>query len=454
MSEAGDEPTLFVFDNFETVRSPLELYRWIDTYIRSPNKVLITTRSRDFKGDYWLMVGGMTEDEFEELVRRTASAVGVGDLLTDAYIGDLYRESDGHPYVAKVLLGEVARTGKSGNVKRVMASQDHVLEALFERTYTQLSPAAQRLFLTLCSWRSLVPVVALDAAIQRSSTERVDVESALDELRRSSLLEFSESDQGDRYVSVPLSAALFGKRKIATSSWKVAIEGDVEILQFFGPAQAPSARIGGFDVQVERLFRAVAERLQAKRAGPDGFDRYLPVLEFVSREQPHGWKLLGQLYEEQMPSDTWEEDAARAYRSYLESNPDDDQAWRALARVSERQGDYLAAIQALIGRAQLPHADFSEVSYAAWRANSWLNENRLQLDTDDKRILLRSLVDVMKARQQEASATDLSRLAWLLLNLGREAEAKVSVTAGLRIERDNLHCRKLAGRLKIQMPPG
>jgi hypothetical protein len=42
---------LFVFDNFETVRSPAELYIWIDTYVRPPDKVLITTRFRDFKGD-------------------------------------------------------------------------------------------------------------------------------------------------------------------------------------------------------------------------------------------------------------------------------------------------------------------------------------------------------------------------------------------------------------------
>lgn len=43
-------PILFAVDNFETVRSPSELFVWLDTYIRSPNKILITTRFRDFKG--------------------------------------------------------------------------------------------------------------------------------------------------------------------------------------------------------------------------------------------------------------------------------------------------------------------------------------------------------------------------------------------------------------------
>src|ERR1700688_2084847 len=37
-------PLLLAVDNFETVRSPTELFSWLDTYIRPPNKVLITTR--------------------------------------------------------------------------------------------------------------------------------------------------------------------------------------------------------------------------------------------------------------------------------------------------------------------------------------------------------------------------------------------------------------------------
>jgi hypothetical protein len=45
--EAG--PVLFVFDNFETVRSPSDLYGWLDVNIRLPNKILVTTRLRDFK---------------------------------------------------------------------------------------------------------------------------------------------------------------------------------------------------------------------------------------------------------------------------------------------------------------------------------------------------------------------------------------------------------------------
>src|SRR5262249_30668154 len=34
-------PFLYVFDNFETARNPLDLFKWLDTYIRLPNKILI-----------------------------------------------------------------------------------------------------------------------------------------------------------------------------------------------------------------------------------------------------------------------------------------------------------------------------------------------------------------------------------------------------------------------------
>ncbi|MCH7903756.1 MAG: hypothetical protein IH944_04220 [Armatimonadetes bacterium] len=51
LSNGAAGPTLFVFDNFETIENPPDVFRWIDTYIRLPNKVLITTRFRDFAGD-------------------------------------------------------------------------------------------------------------------------------------------------------------------------------------------------------------------------------------------------------------------------------------------------------------------------------------------------------------------------------------------------------------------
>ncbi len=40
MTNSEHGSILFVFDNFETVRAPIELFNWIDTYVRLPNKIL------------------------------------------------------------------------------------------------------------------------------------------------------------------------------------------------------------------------------------------------------------------------------------------------------------------------------------------------------------------------------------------------------------------------------
>jgi hypothetical protein len=50
---------------------------------------LITTRLRDFKGDYPVEVGGMTKDEFDALALQTAEALSVRQLITQGYLEEL-----------------------------------------------------------------------------------------------------------------------------------------------------------------------------------------------------------------------------------------------------------------------------------------------------------------------------------------------------------------------------
>ncbi len=65
---------LFVFDNFETLTNPEEIFEWLNTYIRNPNKILITSRiSRNFKADYPIEIRGMEEEESRELIKIFSS---------------------------------------------------------------------------------------------------------------------------------------------------------------------------------------------------------------------------------------------------------------------------------------------------------------------------------------------------------------------------------------------
>ena len=65
------------------------MFGWIENYIRVRDKVLITTRLRDFKGDYPLDVYGMTDDQAVDLIAKTASRRGITGILTADNIADL-----------------------------------------------------------------------------------------------------------------------------------------------------------------------------------------------------------------------------------------------------------------------------------------------------------------------------------------------------------------------------
>ena len=295
MTNSPDGSILFVFDNFETVRAPIELFNWIDTYVRLPNKVLITTRFREFKADYPIEVLGMTEAESEELIQVTAQTLGIVHLLTEDYKVDLYQESNGHPYVMKVLLGEVAKAGKIVRVERIVAARDDILDALFERTFSGLSPVARRVFLTMSSWRSSIPLLAIEAVLLRPTNERMDVENAVEELGRSSFIEIIKSTEDDElFVTVPLAASIFGKKKLSTYAMKSAVEADVQLLHAFGAAQQSDIN-KGVAPRIDKLYKFIAERISSSQTT---IDDSLPVLEFVARKFPRAWLLLAKLYQE------------------------------------------------------------------------------------------------------------------------------------------------------------
>lgn len=448
LKDGDGGPTLVVLDNFETVKLPAETYAWIDTYVRLPNKVLITTRTREFKGDYPVELSGMTEDEYEALVNATASRLGISELMSSRYRQELYRETEGHPYVVKILLGEVANAHRPVKVERILATKDDVLTALFERTYAGLSPAARRVFLTLCGWRSLVAQVALEAVLLRAENERFDVDGAIQELTRASLIEQHVSAGEDLlFLGVPLTAALFGKQKLAVSPMAPAIEADLELLREFGAAQPTDVR-GGVGPRIERLFGRIAERMT--RPG-ESLEKYIPMMEFLARRHPKGWLLLARLYEEgNAPG--WVEEARKAVRMYLQSAPagvDQIGAWRKLAWLCELAGDPTEEAHALVKLAELPDATFGTISSAANRLNALFSGPSGAVDVEAKRVLASRVVRLMESRLTEADATDLSRLAWLHLRLKNDEVARRYTAQGFAMQPTNIHIGNLAERLGL-----
>ena len=153
------------------------------------------------------------------LINATAATFGIENLLNEEYKREVYYESDGHPYVIKILLGEVAKARKLVKVERIVADADEILDALFERTFNSLSAAARRVFMTLCYWRSTVPELALEAVMLRPGSEKFDVAHAIEELTRSSFIDVVTSKKDkERFLTVPLAAFVFGQKKLACGS--------------------------------------------------------------------------------------------------------------------------------------------------------------------------------------------------------------------------------------------
>lgn len=450
LAEGAAGPTLFVLDNFETLASPSDVFKWLDTHVRPPNKVLITTRSRNFDGDYPIEIGGMTEEEALALIKRQSARLGIGELVTTSYAEDLTREADGHPYVIKMLLGEVAKQGRAVKPERVVAGSDQLLRALFERTYEALTPGGQRVFLLLCSWRVFVPKVALEAVLLRPGNERFDVQAALTELRRFSLVEEVEAqEEQEGFVGVPLAAAMYGRRKLEVSQFKVAVEEDRKLLMDFGAGKREDAHRGVLP-RIETLIRAVAMRAST---GPEVLTNSLPALEYLASRVPRAYLLLADLVLEIDEAGGGAIQAKKYLRNFLEtaSLQEKRDAWLRLADLCHGTEDAVGEVHALSEAALLPTVTPDEIGVLANRLNNRIRElkgRRIEeVWSVEVRALLERVIGAMEKRLAELSATDCSRLAWLCLNVGKADRARDVAKVGLRRDPSNEHCQNLINRL-------
>jgi tetratricopeptide (TPR) repeat protein len=445
MTKSTYGPMLFVFDNFETVKNPVELFAWIDTYIRHPNKILITSRtSKSFKADYPIEVSGMNTEECEVLIDKTATEFGISHLLFPKDIEKIIQESNGHPYVIRIFLGEIAKNKRVDDIKRIVAGKDDILTALFRRTYSWLSPAAKRVFLTLCSWRSVIPQIALEAVLLREENERINVDDAIEELRKSSFIEVINSEKDSEYfISVPLAASIFGKNELEVSSEKFAILADRDLLQDFGAAQQ-SDIVHGITPRISRKFHNIANRISQ---GKESLENHLPTLEYLASKYPPAWIYLANIHEENNDVHKTQE----SYREFLKSDSSDfdkQLIWQKLADSYRSQNEWFGEVNALVEMCSLSRCSLFSMSEVANVINNYYQSTLINIDTDAKQKLILKMIDLMEAKSlNEANPTDYSRLAWLYIWLNNTVKAIEVTRKGLSIDPTNEYCKKLAIRL-------
>lgn len=446
----NDERTLFVFDNFETIDDPLEVYNWLYHYIRPPNKILITSReSRDFKGDYPIEIGKMKYEECKELIDIYSNEMGIRHILTSKFIDKLIDESSGHPYIIKILLGEVAKNKKLKSIERIVAGRDDILTALFRRTFSSLSSAATRVFLTLCSWRSTIPQIAIEAVLLRPQNEnRIDVNDAIEELRKCSLIDVytSEKDHSN-FIGVPLAASIFGKEELDIYPDKLAILNDRKLLQQFGVTQENDVKQGLLP-KILIKFREISKVIDSNpQKGEQFLSENLPILEYLCRKIPIGYTYLSDLFEELGNT----EKVIESTKRFIQSDPPSTEkrnAWRKLVNIYQYQNNWIAESHALSELCLVPDTQISEISNIADRMiRKIMSQERT--DIEHKTLIFEKVAEVFESRIIESSnSTDYSRLAWLNMHLKKRDKALSFAKRGKDINNTCGYCNKLIYKIE------
>ncbi|WP_298539992.1 hypothetical protein [uncultured Aquimarina sp.] len=439
----GISPILIVFDNFETVKNPAEMFVWLDTYIRTPNKILITSRISEFKADYPITVSGMTEREFKELVVTVSDKLNISNMINDKYLENLFEESGGHPYVAKILLGVVAIEKKAGNIIRIVASQDELLTALFERTYGMLSRAAKKIFLTLASWRSTIPKIGLEAVLTKTADSSLDVESAIEELYKFSFIDvYSSKKDSSKFISLPLSAYLFGQNKLTVSTFKQQVLDDREILMMLGVGKVIDVD-EGIDLRLEKFFRSVATKVTTKNNQKLAF--YKPILEYLCRKHYQSWLTFASLMEEfnNYPG------AISACQQFIQKENDINKTipvWKRLSILYNKQNDFFGEIHSLIEMCEIENTSEASMSSCATRLIELLSSGELDSREDERNANTNRMIKIMNDRISDNfdNLDDRTKLAWLYVHLGKIGEAKKLIKMIFEKDKNHLYTKKLA----------
>lgn len=329
-------------------------------------------------------------------------------------------------------------------LKSIVASKDDLLDALFDRTYAHLSEAGKRIFLTLCSWNSYIPELALEAVILKNSEEFIDVKKATDELINCSFVErYAFEKEEYSFVKAPLTALIFGKKKIAVSSYKINIDSDMQILQLFGATQESDIQ-HGIALKINILIQKITNLVQNNKIEKSTL---LPMLEFIAKRYQPAWMLISQA----MINIDHDYGLAKQYiKRFIENatNHDDIRyAWSKLYSICKLDSDYEGILQSAFALAEIHGAGIEEISEAANRINNLLYQRLVVIDTEKKSHIISRLAELMEKNLEKANADDCSRLAWLYLHMQRTDKALEICARGLELDDSNEHCLRLHARL-------
>lgn len=437
LSEKG---ILFICDNFETLEGTTQLHEFLDTHTHLPNKVLITSRERAFKADFPIEVVGMTRDEVTTLMQSVGRELAIEALLTPAVIASIYEYSEGHPYVIRVVLGEIAKEGRYVPASSLLPRRLDIVETVFERSFNRLSESGRRVFLTVANWRSAVSELALLVILGERG---IDVEEGIDECVRLSLLEQRLFlDDQPAYVA-PQLARLFGRKKLQGDADRLVIQEDLQLLQRFGVVPIGQPITVPQDTAVQR-FLDWALDVSSWDESPSEAARLDGVLLSLAELWPKAWLTLAR-YRLRRGAQA---DVAYALRRAVEEMPMSKEAHLERAVFARTTGDEALFVASRLRAIEIDPEDVPLLRDVAFDVCKYINEHSVSIPKQRRSVYLTNLRSLLEAHAEALDATGLSRLAWLFLLEDNRAQAWKYASRGLLKEQDNRHCYNIIQRLR------
>lgn len=169
-------PCLLLIDNYETVTDE-DVLKFIS---RRPSalKILLTTREQNLPFGMSISLSGLAEQEAISLMRREGERLGLHSLkqADDAILYDLYEETRGAPLAIRWAMGQIKQKGQGLDdvLHAFRQARGEIFETMFSRSWSLLSPEAQRIVMVMPLFSAPATREAIGAACDVSGDALVN----------------------------------------------------------------------------------------------------------------------------------------------------------------------------------------------------------------------------------------------------------------------------------------
>ncbi len=125
------------------------------------------------------------------------------------------------------------------------------------------------------------------------------MEKGIESLIQYSMAEIhTTSSDKQEFISLPLVASVFGKKKLNVSPYRASVQADAEILQMLGPSRGDDIKLT-LAKRLETFLRNISRRIELG----EKYEFFAPVIESICRAYSPGWLLLARWHMEERTAD-------------------------------------------------------------------------------------------------------------------------------------------------------